>query len=132
MGNLRHKIPQSQSDPPIFYLFQIQKFPVHSLTPNSCDLIEYSSDIGLRKEFPDFYKRALEIVGRSAEDCIMVGDNYDVDVLVPQQLGIRAVWIKNPITYERYPMAEEYQNRINLDDIENLPNLVEKLLQKPL
>lgn len=92
----------------------------------------YSSDIGLRKESPDFYKRALEIVGRSAEDCIMVGDNYDVDVLVPQQLGIRAVWIKNPITYERYPMAEEYQNRINHDDIENLPNLVEKLLQKPL
>ncbi|MBI2609729.1 HAD family hydrolase [Candidatus Giovannonibacteria bacterium] len=92
----------------------------------------YSSDIGLRKESPDFYKRALEIVGRKSEDCIMVGDNYDVDVHVPQQLGIRAIWIKNPITCGRYPTAEEYQNYVNLDDIENLPNLVEKLLQKPL
>lgn len=87
----------------------------------------YSSDIGFRKESTEFYKRALEIVGKEARDCVTVGDNYDVDVLVPQQLGIRAIWIKNPITAGRYPMEKEPPNTLNLDSFEDLPKLIEKI-----
>ena len=84
----------------------------------------YSSDIGYRKESPEFYKRALGIVGKVAADCVMVGDNYDVDVLVPQQLGIRAIWIKNPITAGRYPMGKDPLNTLNLDNFRKLPELI--------
>ena len=87
----------------------------------------YSSDIGFRKESTEFYKRALEIVGKEATDCMVVGDNYDVDVLVPQQLDIRAIWIKNPITADRYPMEKEPPNTLNLDSFEDLPKLIEKI-----
>lgn len=84
----------------------------------------YSSDIGYRKESPEFYKRALEIVGKIAADCVMVGDNYDVDVLVPQQLGVRAIWIKNPITAGSYPMDKDPLNTLNLDNFRKLPELI--------
>lgn len=86
----------------------------------------YSSDIGFRKESTEFYKRALEIVGEVAADCLMVGDNYDVDVVVPQKLGIRGIWIKNPITASRYPMEQEPLDTLNLENFGKLPELIEK------
>ncbi|MFH0852041.1 MAG: HAD family hydrolase [bacterium] len=87
----------------------------------------YSSDIGFRKESTEFYKRALEIVGKKAVDCVMVGDNYDVDVLVPQQLGIRTIWIKNPNTADRYLIKKEPPNTLSLDSFEDLSKLIERI-----
>lgn len=87
----------------------------------------YSSDIGLRKESPDFYKYALETVESKAEDCVMVGDNYDVDVLVPKQLGIRSVWIKNPITSIRYPMEQEPPNSLALENFRKLSEVIKTI-----
>ncbi len=87
----------------------------------------YSSDIGLRKSSIEFYKRALEIVGREPSNCVMVGDNYDVDVLVPQQLGISTIWIKNPLTSGRYRIEKESLNMLNLDSLNYLPQLIEKI-----
>ena len=86
----------------------------------------YSSDIGLRKESPDFYKHALKVVGKKAEDCVMVGDNYDVDVLVPRKLGIKAIWVKNPVTSDRYLdlLAEEPKYMINLQEFYKLPEVI--------
>lgn len=90
----------------------------------------YSSDIGFRKESIEFYKRALEIVGEKAKDCIMIGDNYDVDVFIPQSLGIKAIWLKNPFTsgrYAKYINEQKVQNNIDLKDIKKLPELIESL-----
>lgn len=87
----------------------------------------YSSDIGFRKESTDFYKYALETVGKRAEDCVMAGDNYDVDVLVPKQLGIRSVWIKNPITSIRYPMEQEPPNTLALENFDKLPEMIKTI-----
>ena len=87
----------------------------------------YSSDIGFRKESPNFYKHALKVVGKKPEDCIMVGDNYDVDIFIPKQLGIRGVWIKNPITSGRYPMEQEPPNALALENFEKLLEVIKNL-----
>ncbi len=87
----------------------------------------YTSEIGLRKESRKFYERALEIVGKKAADCVMVGDNYEVDVLVPEQFGIRAVWVKNPITSSRYSMGQEPANTIDLENFDKLQELIKKI-----
>jgi FMN phosphatase YigB (HAD superfamily) len=87
----------------------------------------YSSDIGFRKESTEFYKRALAIVGKKAADCAIVGDNYDVDIVVPQKLGIRGIWIKNPITSDRYPMEQEPPNTLKLEKFKELPELIKKI-----
>ena len=91
----------------------------------------YSSDIGYRKDSVEFYKQALEIVGKEAVDCIMIGDNYDVDVLVPQQLGIRSIWLKNPITSSQHLMEKDPPNTLNLENIEELKKLIKNEFEKP-
>lgn len=91
----------------------------------------YTSDVGLRKESVEFYERALEIVGKKPEDCLVVGDNYDVDVLVPQKLGIAAIWVKNPITSDRYDQLVRKHTpkySINIEDIGKLPDLITNMM----
>ncbi len=89
----------------------------------------YTSDIGFHKASPDFYKRCLEIIGKSAEDCMMIGDNYDVDVVVPQELGMKAIWVKNPITVSQYMhlCGQGPKNMIELESFEKLPEVIEEI-----
>ena len=89
----------------------------------------YSSEIGFRKESTEFYNRALEIVRRKAEDCVMIGDNYDGDILVPEKLGIKAIWVKNPITASQYShlLDREPKYMINLGEFVKLPEVVEQV-----
>lgn len=58
----------------------------------------FTSEIGLRKSEPNFYKACLVRSRQAASNCLMVGDNYADDVVVPGSVGIPAVWVKNPIT----------------------------------
>lgn len=90
----------------------------------------YTSDVGFRKESPEFYKECLRIVGKEAKNCVMIGDNYDVDVLVPAKLGFRAIWVKNPATSPRYThlFAGEPENWIALEEFDKLPEVIVNLL----
>lgn len=89
----------------------------------------YTSDVGFHKASSQFYGRCLEIVGRRAEDCVMIGDNYDVDVLVPQKFGMRAIWVKNPLTAHQYAhlFDEEPKDMIDLDEFAKLPETIDKI-----
>lgn len=91
----------------------------------------YTSDIGLHKASPQFYKQCLEIVKSSAENCVMVGDNYDVDVLVPQKLGIKTIWVKNPLTASEYAhlINQEPKDTINLEEFVKLPEAIERAFE---
>lgn len=90
----------------------------------------YSSDIGFRKESAEFYKYCLNTVRKAAKDCVMVGDNYDVDVLVPQQLGMKTVWIRNPITSERYAhLLKEKTERVNIEEFVTLPRVIDQIFK---
>ncbi len=89
----------------------------------------YTSDIGFHKASPQFYEHCLEIVGKSAEDCVMIGDNYDVDVLVPQKLGFKAIWVKNPLTAFQYTnlIDQEPKDMIKLEEFTKLPEVVQRI-----
>ena len=89
----------------------------------------YTSDIGFHKQSPRFYQQCLGIVGKSAKDCVMVGDNYDADILVPQKLGLKTIWVKNPITANQYSclVSKEPKNMIDIDEFARLPEVVRKI-----
>src|SRR3989344_2161316 len=89
----------------------------------------YTSDIGFHKASPKFYEKCLEIVEKKAEDCVMVGDNYDGDILVPQKLGIKTIWVKNPLTAPQYThlFDQEPKDMINLEEFINLPEVIERI-----
>ena len=92
----------------------------------------FSSDIGFRKESPEFYKKCLQVVGKNPVDCVMVGDNYREDVSVPSQLGINTVWIKNPDTHSKHSdlPATEANGVINLQEFDRLPEVIDGIFKK--
>ena len=69
------------------------------------------------------------MVGKRAEDCVMIGDNYDVDVIIPQKLGIKAIWVKNPLTAPRYVhlFDKEPKDMVNLKEFFKLPEVIERV-----
>lgn len=89
----------------------------------------YTSDIGFHKASPEFYKRCLEVVGKKVEDCMMIGDNYDVDVLVPEGLGMKAIWIKNPITASQYAhlLERKPKKMIELGNFKKLSGVIAEI-----
>lgn len=90
----------------------------------------FTSDVGLHKASPKFYEHCLEVVGKKAEDCVMVGDNYDVDVVIPQKLGIKAIWVKNSLTASQYThlFDKKLENMINLKEFIKLPEIIKQIL----
>lgn len=92
----------------------------------------YSSDIGLVKEAPGFYEKCLEIVGKQATDCVMIGDHYREDVLASRKAGLHAIWVRNPATLDKFAdvdisMAGE---SVSLEDFDRLPKIIEEIFIK--
>lgn len=89
----------------------------------------YTSDVGFLKASPEFYKRCLKIVGKEAKNCVMIGDNYDVDILVPQKLGMKTIWVKNPLTAVQfaYLIGQEQKNMLELKDFKKLPEVISRV-----
>ena len=57
------------------------------------------TELGRRKEEPEFWDTVLSQLGASRAEVVMVGDSLAQDVLAPLQFGIRAIWFnwKNQI-----------------------------------
>ena len=52
--------------------------------------------MGVGKPEEVVYRYALSKLGVKAEEAWMVGDNLEWDVLAPQRLGLRGVWVDAP------------------------------------
>jgi FMN phosphatase YigB (HAD superfamily) len=61
-------------------------------------LLEYITDIfcfteiGARKDSPEFWSRILSTLRLGSADVAMVGDTLDQDVLPPRKYGVFSVW----------------------------------------
>lgn len=56
-----------------------------------CVLIE--GEVGIGKPDERIYRRALQELQVTADDTWMIGDNLEWEVLAPQQLGIKGIWV---------------------------------------
>jgi putative hydrolase of the HAD superfamily len=48
--------------------------------------------LGARKPDPGFYHAVLRECSYAASEVVMVGDNYQADVVGAKQAGLRAIW----------------------------------------
>ena len=55
------------------------------------DFIMTGYEAGCDKTNPKMYRRVLEILKVEPEEAVMMGDNVDIDVLLPRRLGINAI-----------------------------------------
>jgi len=58
------------------------------------DALVLSTETGWMKPHPVAYREAMRRIDTRAEDLVMVGDDLDFDVSVPQRLGMRAIWLR--------------------------------------
>lgn len=59
------------------------------------EIIAMSEEMGVAKPAPEFFERALELIGSpSAEEVAYVGDRVGNDVLPAASAGMRAIWIR--------------------------------------
>ena len=68
------------------------------------------------KPNPEFYARALDIVGTAPADTIMVGDTLPNDVLAPIAAGIAAIHVDHAGTGTddpRYPTIRDLSELLN-------------------
>jgi putative hydrolase of the HAD superfamily len=52
-------------------------------------------EFGIGKPEPEVYLHALRLLGVKAEEAWMVGDNYEWEIVAPQSLGIRGIWVNH-------------------------------------
>ncbi|MGH7367469.1 MAG: HAD family hydrolase [Candidatus Rokuibacteriota bacterium] len=60
------------------------------------DVIVVEGEMGVGKPEEVVYRYALSKLRVKPEDAWMVGDNLEWDVLAPQRLGLRGIWVDGP------------------------------------
>lgn len=63
---------------------------------NLIDTILISEQEGIKKPQPEIFLRALEKLGVTPEESLYVGDHPENDVIGAQNVGMKAVWKKDP------------------------------------
>lgn len=57
------------------------------------DLILIESEFGVGKPEEKIYQHALNVLDVSAADAWMIGDNAEWEVVAPQRMGIKGIWV---------------------------------------
>ena len=52
-----------------------------------------SGDLGVAKPRPECYRKALELLGVTPGEAVMIGDSFANDVAGPRRAGMAAVWL---------------------------------------
>lgn len=77
-----------------------------------------SEDAGVQKPHPEIFKIALKSAGATTENSLMIGDNYEADILGAHNLGMKCIFY-NPESVDINNMPE------NIIVIKELGELVE-------
>jgi putative hydrolase of the HAD superfamily len=90
-----------------------------------CDLAAHVDELvvsehaGVMKPDPAIFHVALERLGASAPEAVMIGDSWAADVVGARRAGIRAVWF-NPAACPRPEVAPEVTELRALEPIEDV------------
>lgn len=84
--------------------------------------IVVSGELAIGKPEPAIYQHALQLMGSSPEETIMVGDSFARDVIGSQAIGIRAVWIS--MGREQPEGAEPW---LVVESLAELPDILAKM-----
>ena len=61
---------------------------------NQLDTLVLSTETGWFKPHPAAFREAQQRLGITADEGLMVGDDWEFDVQAPQRMGMRAIWLR--------------------------------------
>jgi len=88
------------------------------------DALVVSAEVGYRKPSRVIFEQALRETGSRPENCVMVGDMYDADVVGANNVGMRSVLV------DVYDNQHEHYGEatVTIRDISGFPAALEKIL----
>ncbi len=90
------------------------------------ETVVVSGDVGFAKPHPKPYEVLLARMKLRPEESVYIGDNWLADVQGAKRLGMRAVWLREHIPYERFePSAGDHPADAELTRLSDLPALLE-------
>ncbi len=106
--------------------------PVHErLVPGSGAIINAIAGVAgrdpghiLGKPSPDAGRAALDHLGVSAEDCLVVGDRLDTDIALGEQIGATTVLVRSGVTTPDALAESEIQPDYVIDSIRELEEVL--------
>lgn len=84
-------------------------------------------EINERKPNPNFYLKILKLIEVEPENAIMVGDNYECDIIAAKQVGLWTVWY-NPDQKQLHDENFPYHD-VELHHIADLPLVIQKKMK---
>ena len=75
------------------------------------DYVITTDDTGVNKPDIKNWEYILKISGFSADQCIMIGDHPDTDLLTPKKLGFITVWTKEHLNADSHYVFVDYEIR---------------------
>jgi len=89
-----------------------------------------SEELGVEKPHPQMFTSALEALGVAPEQALMIGNNYDRDVVGALKVGAGAIWFR---WNDRYPGPETPHAPVEVaTDVTELRQLVQAWLTRPV
>lgn len=89
------------------------------------DVVATSEELGYDKPQKEIFLFAVEKLGLSPEECTMVGDRIDTDILGGNLAGMKTVYIKKGKHGGAKPETEEQTPDFDIDDFTEITDVLE-------
>ncbi len=90
------------------------------------DVVATSEELGFSKPQKEIFLHAVEKLGLSPEECIMVGDRLDTDILGGNLAGIKTVYLRKGKYGTESPRKDEETPDFEIDDFVEITNILEQ------
>jgi len=87
------------------------------------EFIRSSAKAGYRKPHAYIFKEALNALNLFPQQCLMVGDTLDADILGANKLGIYSVWLNRRVNRETKTLADIHPKK-TIQELSELPKLL--------
>lgn len=83
-----------------------------------------SAEFGLRKPHPDIFHEGLRLFNAQPENCFMVGDRLDMDILGANRVGIPSIWISRRAFEQENTVHDEAKPVFSIKNLDDLKQIL--------
>jgi|Deesub1362B_J571_1020462.scaffolds.fasta_scaffold01109_12 putative hydrolase of the HAD superfamily len=91
------------------------------------DVVVTSEEVGYEKPETKIFEVAVRRLGVNGEECVMVGDRIDTDILGGKASGMKTVWVRRGKYSGVEPKSEEEKPDAIISELVELPGVLSKL-----
>ena len=91
------------------------------------EAIVFSSQIGFRKPDRRIFEAALLSAGKSAPECVMIGDRLDTDIKPANELGMKTIRITNSLFSQQEPLTDSEHPTLTIKRLREIPSEIVRI-----